>query len=381
MAAVPVKPLGIQTEVLQTVLVRPPVVAAERAELAQRFYQSFDNLMARNFYAKYLDLNFAEAVIKNHPDASKLNKRVILEKCSVLVKMIVQRVLDARFRPETFFDVMASLGRASEPLDPLWFPEIRAAYREYSDKGNPAKKDRLLFPYIKGNSLVDIGCGSGRDVAWMKARHPEVIKKAGGIDVVRWAAELLREDFQLLDLSKPGVVSPKQYDTGMLIYVIHHVGNTQEKINIFLTGVKTAVRSRLLVMEDIVLAERDLALPLQGRIEAGGQPEFREFLMLNHQARHDFTVLNDFFLNGLYRGVSEISFPLGFHSITEWVGIFKGNGFKVNQIKLLGFPEGNFHRACHCLFVLDIPEKYFFLSRFQTAPLKSGKIESSEKVF
>lgn len=358
LAAVPLKPLGIRSELLQTSLIQPPKVSPERADLAGRFYKSFDNRAASDFYFKYLAQNFSQAVLDNHPDSLILDEREIFRKCSLLVRMIRQRVTDCRSRPEYMFKVFRSIGQGFEPPDPLWFLEFKKAYQENVFKNKAEHRDRLLFQLILGDSLVDIGCGWGGDIVYIQNKHPDVIKRAAGIDTINPAAVNPVIRYFQLDFSVPGTVLEEQYDSGMVLYVLHHVGKKPEEIKSFLAGVKTAVSRRLLVLEDICLTDKDLSLRLPGLERMSGlirqQEQLAEFIQLDEQSRFDFTVISDVFSNGLYRGVNEINFPFGFHSISEWVGIFGDNGFRINQVQLLGFPPGNFHRACHALFVLDL---------------------------
>jgi len=59
----------------------------------------------------------------------------------------------------------------------------------------------------------------------------------------------------MLDFSQPGTKSKAQYDTLTTIAVLHHVGNTNDQISLFLGNLKSAMnpKGRLIVEEDVIL--------------------------------------------------------------------------------------------------------------------------------
>jgi len=93
-------------------------------------------------------------------------------------------------------------------------------------------------------------------VAFLKHHH-KPFKEAAGIDVLDWRTESVENEinFQMLDFSQPGTKSKAQYDTLTTIAVLHHVGNTNDQISLFLGNLKSAMnpKGRLIVEEDVIL--------------------------------------------------------------------------------------------------------------------------------
>jgi hypothetical protein len=82
------------------------------------------------------------------------------------------------------------------------------------------------------------------------------------------------------------------------------------------------------------------------------QPLFAKFLTLDEKDQKAVIILIDFLANCLSVGVPDIAFPCGFKSIDEWTELFIKNNFKVEEVKISGFVEGNFNRSPHVFFIL-----------------------------
>ncbi|MCX5751474.1 MAG: hypothetical protein NT099_07395 [Candidatus Saganbacteria bacterium] len=353
-------PAGLKLELLQRRLVAPSEISAERLQVARNFFHAFGNATARKFVRKIMIANYTDAIMTHHPRAQNLDRTAIQKKCELLVNTIFRRLEDVSSRPEFLFDVIRTMGRGTKDRESIWFPEYQEAYVQYKHTNKQAQRDKILFPHIVGNSLVDIGCGGGDQVADLKARHPEQLVRVAGIDTLDWRTpELkLKIDYYERDFSKPGTASPEQYDTGMALAVLHHVGNSDQALATFLTGVKTAVKTRLIVEEDVLITPQDLARTDIPGLEIIGdlrkqQPQLDNYLNLDQATQKAVTSLIDLLSNSLSVGVPDMSFPFGFRTLSDWTNQFAANGFILRKIQVLGFQKGNFNQSCHILFVLD----------------------------
>jgi len=391
----------MRMELLQRRLVLSGQLAPEEAYTTREFFRAFANDRARELTKKAKVYSYVEGILRHHPDLASIDICDILAKCHQLIAIIFSRLTVISEQPEYLYPVVASMSRGAARPEAIWFPEYQAAYRAYKNYNKLPQRDALLSPYFVGESLADIGCGGGDQVAYCGAHHPELTRVAG-FDVVDWRTPGLTIDYHKVDFSKPGEVAPAQYDTGLILAVLHHVARPDqtEKLDTFLQGVRTAVRRRLIVEEDVIVPSKELenvaavhnlnwgsgnpwldravaerhgeyhqqlseavglrsaglarAIPgMRGCMALADQPLLDEYVSLDLQSQRDFTILNDYLANALSVGVPEMPFPFGFHTVTDWLEIFSRNGFILNKLNILGFQPGNFNQACHVHFVLD----------------------------
>jgi 2-polyprenyl-3-methyl-5-hydroxy-6-metoxy-1,4-benzoquinol methylase len=355
-ALTPLAPLGVKTEITQRSLVCPPEISKGRLEVARNFFASFSNRTAKEFVKSIMVENYASAIVVHHPTQNFLDHDLIRIKCEALIKTIFRRLEDIKTKPHFLYDFMVQMSRGTKPAEGIWFKEYIKAYEQYKHGNKLAKRDTLLYPFVVGESIVDIGCGGGDQVANFIATHPE-LKRAAGIDILNWKTPGLNINYHVIDFKKPGTASPEAYDTGLLLAVLHHVGNTESEIGTFLTGVRTAVKKRLIVEEDVLLASEDLRTDIVGMEEIAKlrseQPTLDKYLKFDTSTQRDIATLIDLLGNSLSVGVPDMAFPFGFRTLGDWKRTFESNGFNLNRIKLLGFQRGNFNQQCHVLFILD----------------------------
>lgn len=355
-----IKPLGIKLELLQRRLLEiSPNLTPARLQSAREFFEAFSNPVAREFVRQAQINNYTDAIMKHHPNKEKLDRREIHQKCQLLINTIFRRLEDLQARPEFVFDIIESMGRKFERTETIWFSEYGEAYEHYKHITKLPQRDRLLFPHIVGDSLVDIGCGGGDQVAYLKKIHPGQLKRVAGIDVLDWKTPGLDIDYHVIDFSRPGARAPERYDTGLLLAVLHHAGKSEAEVDTFLTGVKTAVSKRLIVEEDVVITREDLQrkdIPGLEDISVlrQGQPILDSYLNFDSATQKQITTIFDFLANSLSVGVPAMAFPFGFWTLSDWLRIFSNNGFILNQVKILGFQKGNFNQVCHVHFILDV---------------------------
>lgn len=355
-ALTPFRPRGIKLELLQRSIIDPPKSDPIRLQVARDVFSALSNKKAAELAKRATIENYTTAIRSHHPAGRLLNYHHILSNCRALVDTIYSRLADIASKPEFLQEEMTAMCRTARAPEHFWFSEYDEAYKQYKQTDKLPQRDRMLFPFIVGESLVDIGCGGGDQVANFKREHPE-LKNAAGIDILDWKTPGLDIDYHVIDFLKPGSASPEKYETGLLLAVLHHVGADVAEIMTFMKGVSTAVSKRLIVEEDVLMGEDDLALKVPGVDEIAKlravQPFLDEYLRLDISTQQAFATLIDFLGNSLSVSVPQMAFPFGFRTMTEWKRIFEASGFYLNRVKVLGFQPGNFNQQCHVLFVLD----------------------------
>ena len=213
--------------------------------------------------------------------------------------------------------------------------------------------------FFKGNSICDVGCGGGDLVYYISQNHSG-FREFAGIDVMDWRTEAIREsiNFQMLDLSQPGVASQTRYDTLSCIAVLHHVGHGDENIHTFLQNLRTALspHGRLIIEEDVMLPSSEIEGNPLFREQAGKlgdkQQLFGKYLKLDTQAQKNVMILVDILANALTGGVTDMAFPFGFRTIDHWSRLFRENGYLLEETHISGFQPGLFNRSSHVYFIL-----------------------------
>ncbi len=330
-----------------------------RLEEANIFLKAFNNGEANNFVQRLLKNNYAEAIIEHHPDAASVDENLIRKKCNQLVELIFQRIEQVKDIPDNLFPLFYRLSRNNQDDNSIWFKEFEEAYHNYKHNRKLNNRLKQLKPFLHGVSYCDIGCGGGDLIVFIK-RNFSQFKGYAGIDVLDWRTDSYKDEinFQMLDFSKPATKSSFKYDTLTCLAVLHHVGNKDEEISIFLNNIHTAINpnGRLIIEEDVVLPEYQVNMNndyrMQLEILSKRQPLFSEFLAFEEEKQRAAIILIDFLANTLSVGVPDMAFPCGFRTINEWTEIFEKNNFKVEDVRIQGFVKGNFNRSSHAFFIL-----------------------------
>ncbi len=103
-------------------------------------------------------------------------------------------------------------------------------YKLYHERTFSIDPSPFLFPFInvlsKGASILDVGCGSGRDLSWLKNRGFKVIgfetsKKLAQLAGKNAGCEVIEGDFETYDFSRLSV------DAIMLIGALVHLPHSK----------------------------------------------------------------------------------------------------------------------------------------------------------
>jgi 2-polyprenyl-3-methyl-5-hydroxy-6-metoxy-1,4-benzoquinol methylase len=333
-----------------------------KTEEASRFLHSFYNVKAREFVNRSMLYSYAEAILEHHPGT--ITKENIYSKCKYLVDETFGQINKMKDQPEKIKTLLNRLSRKNPRPASIWFEEFDSAYENYKHTKKLFIQLNNLKPFLKGNSYCDVGCGGGDLVYFLKNYYPQ-FKEYAGIDVIDWRTEEVKHsiNFQILDLSKPGTQSRKKYDTLTCIAVLHHVGNTDNSVSVFLQNLKSAIsdNGRLIVEEDVILpiseVRSDIYYKEQVEERMQDQPLFSEFMKLDKAEQMDAFILIDVLANALTGGISDMAFPFGFKTINEWNELFIENGFEIEDVRIKGFSKGLFNRSSHVYFILN-PEPF-----------------------
>ncbi|NQT29135.1 MAG: class I SAM-dependent methyltransferase [Candidatus Saganbacteria bacterium] len=349
-------PVSIGMDMFLRTLLAPRLIDAKRLLTAFDFYNAFANDEAREFTQRTRIENYTNGIMFHHPDSQSLDRAEIKLKCEELIDTIFGVLKEARDVPQIFYELIEMLSRGSGRFDALYFAELQVAYDHYKHVYKLPQREIQLSPYLVGSSLVDIGCGGGDLVAYLKEHHPELAEVAG-IDVTDWRTPGLDIDYHVLDLTNPYARIDKQYDVGLMMAILHHAGRRDSEMDTFLQGARKIVRKRLIVEEDLIVSPGCLESGLPGVARFNELRETRplldEYLGYSLETQHDITLLNDYLANALLVGVPEMNFSFGFRTLTEWVQTFERNGFRLRHVNVLGFQSWQLHQVCHAHFILD----------------------------
>ncbi len=323
-----------------------------------RFLEAFSKNQPRDFMARMLRHNYAQATLIHHPHPAALKPADIQRKTNALIDHLWGSIDACRHHPENLFAALRRLSRSAVHPAPCWFPEFCEAYDHYKHHTKLPRRMLQLRPLIQGPAFCDIGCGGGDWLLYAKHHH-EAIREAIGIDTLDWrSAQVAGEiDFLPLDFSDPATVSPRRFDSATCLAVLHHVCPT--RLAVFLRGIATTLRPGgfLVVEEDTLLDADDLRHPLLSEKQMQSlrreQPFFDEYLSMPLEQQSAVLILIDLLGNSLSVGVPDMPFPFGFRRLTDWVDLFTSSGFRLVRIIPAGFVAGNFNQSAHVFFQME----------------------------
>ena len=236
--------------------------------------------------------------------------------------------------------IMYDLFRKDDPN--VWF---RRSYGNYWPSTKGALEYVQIMDHIKGNTILDFGCGSGYLALRCKREGHNVLTT----DIVDQRIEQARHlTFKLM---RDRVVIPYPWgaaDTALAFSVLHHLAASD--LNKVLSEIRR-VCGRAIIKEDVygIPLEHD---GLSQVVE--GDELLLEFAHLPEDDQLKVLTLYDFVDDAFAQGIPEMNFPFQFKTVEEWRGILADNGFDVVETVLIGFKRTkDWTGTCHALFVAD----------------------------
>ena len=236
--------------------------------------------------------------------------------------------------------IVYDLFRKDDPN--VWF---RRSYGNYWPSTKGALEYAQIMDHIKGNTILDFGCGRGYLALKCRREGYNVLTT----DVVDQRIEQAQDlTFKLM---RDRVIIPYRRDaadTALAFGVLHHLETTD--LNKVLREIKR-VCGRVIIKEDVY------GIPLQHAelIQAEeGDELLQEFALLPQEDQLKVLALFDFVDNAFAQGIPGMNFPFQFKTIPEWHIVLADNGFDVVKTVIIGFKRTkDWTGTCHALFVAD----------------------------
>lgn len=191
-------------------------------------------------------------------------------------------------------DVCAACGFEKRAFMKDYYRYHHTRYHEKTFHIDPSSFLEPLVRYLKpGDALFDVGCGSGRDILWLKEQGFKVtgFERSEGLAVLarkHTGCEIIEGDFEVFDFSK------KKFDAVLLSGALVHIPHRRLEV-VFLSIVRALGKGGKVL---ISLKEgRESSMDQYGRIFYLWQDRNLRDVF----SRHDFRVLD------FHRGVSKVN--------------------------------------------------------------------------
>lgn len=191
--------------------------------------------------------------------------------------------------------------------------DVRTLYHKYNWDVERKGSAENATPHIQGESLLDIGGGPGTfSFEVLKIRPDLQISIA---DIHDWRNEEAKANpsisYQPLSIGGKLPVKDKSFDSGSLLYVLHHVETDHEE---FLNECARCLTSSLILFED-VMVNPEQALPKRGYRPARALEE--EFLKLSLSEQNEFIAVVDYICNHIASRELSMPVPGKYYEFTE----------------------------------------------------------------
>lgn len=191
--------------------------------------------------------------------------------------------------------------------------DVRALYHSYNWAVERAGSAECAAVHIQGESLFDIGGGPGTFSLETLKRRPEL--KIAVADIHDWRNKEAKAhpsiSYQPLVIGKKFPVADNAYDTGSLLYVLHHVETDHEE---FLKECVRCLRQTLILFED-VMVDPNNKKP-QGNYRPA-RPLENDFLNLSLPEQNEFIAVVDYICNHIASRELTMPVPGRYYEFTE----------------------------------------------------------------
>jgi SAM-dependent methyltransferase len=188
-----------------------------------------------------------------------------------------------------------------------------------------------IQPYLRGDSLLDVGCGNGLIANLASSEEFNEIKL---LDVVNYLSPAVGLPFEVYSEGKPLPVAGRKYDTVLLITVLHHASAPLELLKL----AWQATRQRLIIIESVVGVHKQ---------QIGAK---YELVTLEDEDQIAFAAFVDWFYNRVLH--DDVPVPCNFTTPEAWQSVFLQEHMNLINTTYLG-QDIDIGPEYHVLFVLE----------------------------
>jgi SAM-dependent methyltransferase len=223
----------------------------------------------------------------------------------------------------------------------FWFNQ---AYHRYKTEIKPQTDVEQISPLIRGQRVLDYGCGSG----YLSTRLDQAGFQVFTTDVLdyRYAEARYLPFVQMQSPTEIGYPDDS-IDTAIIQAVLHHIDTLD--LGIILQHLAKVTRG-LLIKEDSYGLSANLP-NLDDKIAQ--QPLLAHFLEFPLLTQFQILALIDYYANAVAQGIPEMHMPFEFRTPEEWYQVLAANGFAVERTIVAGFEPGRMHQSCHIWLVCE----------------------------
>lgn len=198
-------------------------------------------------------------------------------------------------------------------------------------------------PYLKGKTILDLGCGPGK-VSELLSRDGYEVSLADVYKNDYVTEKLSSLSFTLLEQDAPLPFPDASFDNVLVFAMLHHTTNPISLLREIYRILKPS--GRLHLIETVFGIE----------IQETKDPIARKFASLSHEEQRQATMFLDYFGNHVtWYFTTELSHlvpvPFNFNTPTEWEKTFKELGYGTKEKKSLGIDPNS--GVYHVFFSLE----------------------------